>query len=411
MGLILRSTTSANSGNTVTIKGSALTYAEGDGNFAYLLTNMSGSNISITGSTGVLGNLNVSGTFTLLGLSNSNGPDVIMYNTSTGQFFYQGTGSFTAGTASFVTSSNVRGPFGVNSILSASYASGSTSASYALSASQATSASYALSATNVPTPILIATGSVTASVNVDTTSFQVTSGSNTLLSISNIGGTVISGSLIVVSGSTEFQVLGTGVKMGNSGSDIHTVTGSLSVDSTLYVTQSKVGVGTGIIAPANTLQTNGGITVGQSGSNMNQSINFIRGSDGATTAGISTFNGVIQIGGANMSFVDIYASNTQVARFNEPTAAPGTPALNLKGPLFVSGSGIAATLDYMLNVRGSGVSGSFNANNILITSGSHTILPQVSSSLDFTNDTNAAAGGVPLGGLYRNGNAIQIRLV
>ncbi len=39
------------------------------------------------------------------------------------------------------------------------------------------------------------------------------------------------------------------------------------------------------------------------------------------------------------------------------------------------------------------------------------ILANVSASLNFANDTLAAAGGVPLGGLYRNGNAIQIRLV
>ena len=39
------------------------------------------------------------------------------------------------------------------------------------------------------------------------------------------------------------------------------------------------------------------------------------------------------------------------------------------------------------------------------------ILASVSSSLDFANDTLAAAGGVPLGGLYRNGNVIQIRIV
>ena len=39
------------------------------------------------------------------------------------------------------------------------------------------------------------------------------------------------------------------------------------------------------------------------------------------------------------------------------------------------------------------------------------ILSQVSSSLNFVNDTAAENGGVPLGGLYRNGNAIQIRLV
>ena len=39
------------------------------------------------------------------------------------------------------------------------------------------------------------------------------------------------------------------------------------------------------------------------------------------------------------------------------------------------------------------------------------ILSQVSSSLNFANDGAASLGGVPLGGLYRNGNVIQIRLV
>ena len=38
------------------------------------------------------------------------------------------------------------------------------------------------------------------------------------------------------------------------------------------------------------------------------------------------------------------------------------------------------------------------------------VLSSVSSSLDFTNDTAAEAGGVPLGGLYRNGNFVMIRL-
>jgi len=57
MGLILRSSSLANSGNTVSIKGSALTYNEGDGNFVYLLTNMSGSRISLTGSVSVNGSI------------------------------------------------------------------------------------------------------------------------------------------------------------------------------------------------------------------------------------------------------------------------------------------------------------------------------------------------------------------
>ena len=39
------------------------------------------------------------------------------------------------------------------------------------------------------------------------------------------------------------------------------------------------------------------------------------------------------------------------------------------------------------------------------------ILTSVSESLNFADDSLAAAGGVPLGGLYRNGNVIQIRIV
>ena len=64
MGLILRQTTTPNSGTTVSVKGSTLTYAETDGNFAYLLTNMSGSRVSITGPTSVTGSLTVSGGIT-----------------------------------------------------------------------------------------------------------------------------------------------------------------------------------------------------------------------------------------------------------------------------------------------------------------------------------------------------------
>lgn len=51
-----------------------------------------------------------------------------------------------------------------------------------------------------------------------------------------------------------------------------------------------------------------------------------------------------------------------------------------------------------------------NNQNIRFTE-TTAILAHVSASLNFANDTAAAVGGVPLGGLYRNGNAIQIRLV
>jgi hypothetical protein len=53
------------------------------------------------------------------------------------------------------------------------------------------------------------------------------------------GNTIITGSLTVITGSNiEFQVLNTGVKIGNAITDTHTVTGSFSVSGSLTVTQS-----------------------------------------------------------------------------------------------------------------------------------------------------------------------------
>ena len=48
-------------------------------------------------------------------------------------------------------------------------------------------------------------------------------------------------------------------------------------------------------------------------------------------------------------------------------------------------------------------------NKVTHTNG-YVVLQQVSQSLNFVDDTAAAAGGVPLGGLYRNGNFIAIRI-
>jgi hypothetical protein len=49
-------------------------------------------------------------------------------------------------------------------------------------------------------------------------------------------------------------------------------------------------------------------------------------------------------------------------------------------------------------------------NKVTHTNG-YIVLTQVSQSLNFADDEAAASGGVPLGGLYRNGNFIAIRIV
>lgn len=127
-------------------------------------------------------------------------------------------------TASYVTASNVFGPFGSNSVISSSYA---LTASFALNAGGA-----AASPTNQ-----IATGSVTASVNIGTSSFQLTSASVQLLSVSSSGlitgqrmflsasQNTISGSTLTVYGSGSAQPVFT--VQGSQG-ELFSVTDSLS---------------------------------------------------------------------------------------------------------------------------------------------------------------------------------------
>jgi hypothetical protein len=68
----------------------------------------------------------------------------------------------------------------------------------------------------------------------------------------------------------------------------------------------------------------------------------------------------------------------------------------------------ATTASYAVNAT----SASFAATSSYLNpiQNSYVILSQVSASLNFADDAAAAAGGVPVGGLYRNGNFILIRI-
>jgi hypothetical protein len=76
-------------------------------------------------------------------------------------------------------------------------------------------------------------------------------------------------------------------------------------------------------------------------------------------------------------------------------------ALNGGGSSLTTGSTYPITSSWALNAD---TSSYVNTLNQIV------ILSMVSSSLQFIDDVAAAAGGVPLGGLYRNGNFILIRL-
>jgi hypothetical protein len=78
---------------------------------------------------------------------------------------------------------------------------------------------------------------------------------------------------------------------------------------------------------------------------------------------------------------------------------------------YFAGTAIASSGDIALT--GSIFSPYINANTFtgsFLNDTGYVVLTQVSQSLNFADDSAAQAGGVPLGGLYRNGNAIQIRI-
>ena len=70
--------------------------------------------------------------------------------------------------------------------------------------------------------------------------------------------------------------------------------------------------------------------------------------------------------------------------------------------------------DYIEGGEGLNVNGNATIANTLTTEEiyieTRLVLTAVSQSLDFADDTAAAAGGVPKGGIYRNGNDIKIRI-
>jgi len=138
--------------------------------------------VIVSGSNAELNQITASGGITAT-LSSGAQSNFVAYNTSTGQFSYYGTGSFTAtsasyattasyalsssyavsatnaltaNTASFVTASNVWGPSGASSVNSSSFALTAsyalnvpTTASYAVSASQAISSSFATTVSSI----------------------------------------------------------------------------------------------------------------------------------------------------------------------------------------------------------------------------------------------------------------------
>jgi hypothetical protein len=231
---------------------------------------------------------------------------------------------------------------------------------------------------------------------------------------------------------------------------------SLSNDATV-----TIGAGYVNLISASTLNTSSRLRIyvysGSSASNpqinhLSRAIEVLYGSGSDTTGynvtfGVSSSGQVVGSGfsGSNFNAVAFYGTASYALSSSVSTAVSSQTAsyltvannyqVNRLTASIISGSqvtgsfsgsfsGTIASASYastssvslnslLLNSTSSTVfatSGSNSFSGSQTINGGYLILTQVSRSLNFVDDTAAAAGGVPLGGLYRSGNFILIRL-
>ncbi len=118
----------------------------------------------------------------------------------------------------------------------------------------------------------------------------------------------------------------------------------------------------------------------------------------------SSFSGASNGGSAFLGRLNAIDGNKAKSAETIFAVGTGNASTGARKTGFLIDSGSNSYFEGSLNV-----SGSTSMTGSLAVS-SFTTLASVSSSLNFADDTAAAAGGVPLGGLYRNGNFVMIRL-
>jgi hypothetical protein len=255
----------------------------------------------------------------------------------------------------FVSSSFISGSFTGSLLGTASYASFSNTASYAVSSSYAT---YAVSASSAP--------------GFTTTKYQATP-AVTWSFVHNLN---TRNPLIQVYDTNYNQVIP------------NAIIGTDSITSTIYFDYSASGYAVA--------SNGGGLLVTGSMSQLNQTSAAVTWS---FAHNLNTKYPTFEVYDDNDLVVipaGIRAINNNSAELYFAFAATGKAIANFSG---INGAPNATTASFAAT-----------ASSLNPITNSYVILSQVSSSLNFVDDTAAASGGVPLGGLYRNGNFILIRL-
>ena len=164
---------------------------------------------------------------------------------------------------------------------------------------------------------------------------------------------------------------------------------------------------------------------GTSGSSGTSGTDGSSGTSGLTgTSGTSGQDGTF-FGSSGTSGVDGTSGTSGVSLTGTIDVEYTGSSLGAFGTINFTGSGVvvtdvAGTASIEISGGGSGAgfpyTGSAEITGSLILTGSFSqdqgdiTFTQISASQNYADDTAAAAGGVPLGGLYRNGNFIMIRL-
>jgi hypothetical protein len=141
-----------------------------------------------------------------------------------------------------------------------------------------------------------------------------------------------------------------------------------------------------------------------------QSLELTTGSLIGITNGLMAFTAALD--STYATDAQLYQLYAETASIKAEIAGIESYTASLKGAAIVSSSQqVQNYFAFALTSSNNSFFGESTFTNKVTHTNGYVVLSQVSASLNFVDDTAAAAGGVPLGGLYRNGNFIVIRIV
>jgi len=257
------------------------------------------------------------------------------------------------------------------------------------------------------------TSSLKAAISVSGTNVQIIGD----LNVNKLNVQYISSSVLVTSGSNTF---------GDQSTDKHEFTGSVYLQNSLILGTEVLGnAGLNAISASTRIELNSieEYTASLKTAAIVSSSTQVQNYDvfGLNSNLYNSTGSLIGITNGLMALTASIKNSTIVSSSNQLGEIAGLQAYtsSLKSVAIVSSS--QQIQNYNLFAVTSSANTFFGnqtiSGSLLASGSSHTIqngyviLQQVSQSLNFVDDTAAAAGGVPLGGLYRNGNFIVIRIV